>query len=195
VLLVAAGVLLRSAFADYRARPVLVNRDVHAPASVRGTTGQRHTRATPATRNFWLAVSRRWRPAPMTGSSPRCDREGTGTASLIGGRVTQLKRGGRRRRQVSGHRRQPDPDLCWNCGERGAALGVVGSLKTCPECDVTWVPGWSAARGDPDYVCWMGKAVLCVDFTKPESLGAPALKAAIMAGGRGCPTYWWGSPG
>jgi hypothetical protein len=74
---------------------------------------------------------------------------------------------------MSGHRQQPDPDLCWNCGKRGAALGV-GSLRTCPECEVTWVPGWSAARGDPDYVCWMGKAVLCIDFTKPESLGAPA---------------------
>jgi hypothetical protein len=112
----------------------------------------------------------------MTGSSRRCDREGTGTASLIGGRVTQLKRGERQRKNMSGHRRQPDPDLCWNCGERGAALGLVGSLRTCPECEVTWVPGWSAARGDPDYVCWMGKAVLCVDFTKPESLGAPALR-------------------
>jgi hypothetical protein len=75
---------------------------------------------------------------------------------------------------MSGHRQQPDPDLCWNCGKQGAALGVVGGLRTCPECEVTWVPGWSAARGDPDYVCWMGKAVLCIDFTKPESLGAPA---------------------
>jgi hypothetical protein len=67
-----------------------------------------------------------------------------------------------------------DPYLCWNCGKPGAALGVVGDRRNCPECEVTWVPEWSATRGDPNYVCWMGRVIFCVDFTRPESLGAPA---------------------
>ena len=75
---------------------------------------------------------------------------------------------------MSGHRHKADPDLCWNCGKPGAVLGVVGDRRNCPECEVTWVPEWSATRGDPNYVCWMGTVIFCVDFTKPESLGAPA---------------------
>ena len=112
-----------------------------------------------------LRVSRQsWRPAPMTGSSPGAIVKARGgqpdwrvTETVLAGgghelidldellvrdrRVTQLKRGVRRRRQMSGHWQQPDPDLCWNCGRRGAVLGVVGRLRTCPECEVTWVPG------------------------------------------------------
>jgi alpha-1,2-mannosyltransferase len=38
----AAAVLLLSAFAGYRARPVLVNQDVHVPAPVRGPAGSHH---------------------------------------------------------------------------------------------------------------------------------------------------------
>ena len=67
-----------------------------------------------------------------------------------------------------------DPDLCWNCGKPGAVLGFVSDRRNCPDCEVTWAPEWSATRGDLNYVCWMGTVIFCVDFTKPESLGAPA---------------------
>ena len=70
---------------------------------------------------------------------------------------------------MSGHRQKADPDLCWNCGKPGAVLGLVGDRRNCPECEVTWGSGWSATRGDLNYVCWMGTVVFCVDFTKPES--------------------------
>ena len=74
---------------------------------------------------------------------------------------------------MSGNRQEVHPHLCWNCGKRGAP--GVGSRMTCLECDVTWMP-WSAApRGDPNHVFWMGRLIACVDFTKPEALGAPAL--------------------
>ena len=67
---------------------------------------------------------------------------------------------------------EADRDRCWNCGKRGAA-GADGRM-TCPRCEVTWMPWWSTARGDPNHVCWMGKVLDCVDFTKPQALGAPA---------------------
>jgi len=73
---------------------------------------------------------------------------------------------------MSGRERGADPNLCWNCGKRGARRAA--SRMTCPECEVTWVQSSSAARGDPNHVCWMGKLIDCVDFTKPEALGAPA---------------------
>jgi hypothetical protein len=73
---------------------------------------------------------------------------------------------------MSGSRQEAYHELCWNCGKRGAP--DVTRRMTCPECQVTWMPGSSAARGDPNHVCWMGKVIDCVDFTKPESLGAPA---------------------
>jgi hypothetical protein len=74
---------------------------------------------------------------------------------------------------MSGSQQEAHPHLCWNCGRRGAP--GVGSRMTCPECDVTWMPWSSAARGDPNHVFWMGRLIVCVDFTKPEALGAPAL--------------------
>ncbi len=43
----AAGALLLSAFVTYRAQPVLVNRDVHAPALIRGTPSRGHPRHAP----------------------------------------------------------------------------------------------------------------------------------------------------
>ena len=73
---------------------------------------------------------------------------------------------------LSGGQRKADPKLCWNCGERGASS--LGSRMSCPECEVTWMPWSSAPHGDPNRVCWMGKVIDCVDFTKPEALGAPA---------------------
>jgi hypothetical protein len=45
---------------------------------------------------------------------------------------------------------------------------------TCPECEVTWMPWSSAARGDPEKVCWEGAVIFCVDFSRPGALGAPA---------------------
>ena len=78
---------------------------------------------------------------------------------------------------MSGYRQKADPDRCWNCGKPGAVLGLAGDRRNCPECEVTWGSEWSATRGDLNYVCWMGTVVFCVDFTKPESLGAPALYA------------------
>ena len=65
-----------------------------------------------------------------------------------------------------------DHELCWNCGKRG--VPAVGSRMTCPECEVAWMPWSSAARGDPNYVCWEGKVIHCVDFSRPGALGAPA---------------------
>jgi hypothetical protein len=73
---------------------------------------------------------------------------------------------------MSGSQQRADPKLCWNCGKRG--VPGVGSRMTCPECDVTWMPWSSAARGDPEKVCWEGTVVRCVDFSGPEALGAPA---------------------
>ena len=73
---------------------------------------------------------------------------------------------------MSGSRQKADPKLCWNCGMRG--VPDVGSRMTCPGCEVTWMPWLSAARGDPDKVCWEGKVIFCVDFSRPGALGAPA---------------------
>src|SRR6478609_7476244 len=91
---------------------------------------------------------------------------------------------GRRERQMSGNRQELHPHLCWNCGKRGAP--GAGSRMTCPECDVTWMPWSATARGDPNHVFWMGRLIACVDFTKPEALGAPALtkQAAGLFGRR-----------
>jgi hypothetical protein len=74
--------------------------------------------------------------------------------------------------QMSGSQQRPDPKLCWNCGNRG--VPGVGSRMTCPECEVTWMPWSSAARGDPEKVCWEGAVIFCVDFSRPGALGAPA---------------------
>jgi hypothetical protein len=75
-------------------------------------------------------------------------------------------------RQMSGSQQKADPKLCWNCGKRG--IPNVGSRMTCPECEVTWMPWLSAARGDPNKVCWEGKVIFCVDFSRPGALAAPA---------------------
>ena len=75
-------------------------------------------------------------------------------------------------KQMSGSQQKADPELCWNCGKRG--VPDVVSRMTCPECEVTWMPWLSAARGDPDKVCWEGKVIFCVDFSRPGALGAPA---------------------
>jgi hypothetical protein len=79
---------------------------------------------------------------------------------------------------MSGSQQEAHPHLCWNCGKRGAP--GAGSRMTCPECEVTWMPWSSAARGDPNHVCWMGRLIVCIDFTKPEALGAPALKTEAI---------------
>jgi hypothetical protein len=68
--------------------------------------------------------------------------------------------------QKGGHK------LCWNCGARG--VPGVGSRMTSPECEVTWMPWSSAARGDRNYVCWEGAVVYCVDFSGPGAIGTPA---------------------
>jgi len=73
---------------------------------------------------------------------------------------------------MSGSQQRADPKLCWNCGKRG--VPGVGSRMACPECDVTWMPWASAARGDPEKVCWEGTVIFCVDFSGPGALGAPA---------------------
>jgi hypothetical protein len=73
---------------------------------------------------------------------------------------------------MSGNQQKADPKLCWNCGKRG--IPDVGSRMNCPECEVTWMPWLSAARGDPNKVCWEGKVIPCVDFSRPGALGAPA---------------------
>jgi hypothetical protein len=73
---------------------------------------------------------------------------------------------------MSGSQQRADPKLCWNCGKRG--VPGVGSRMTCPECEVTWMPWSSAARGDPEKVCWEGTVIFCVDFSRPGALGAPA---------------------
>lgn len=87
---------------------------------------------------------------------------------------------------MSGNRQEIHPHLCWNCGKRGAP--GVGSRMTCLECDVTWMPWSATARGDPNHVFWMGRLIACVDFTKPEALGAPALtkRAAGLSGWSAC---------
>ena len=77
-----------------------------------------------------------------------------------------------RGKQMSGSQQTPDPKLCWNCGNRG--VPGVGSRMTCHECEVTWMPWSSAARGDPEKVCWEGAVIFCVDFSTPGALGAPA---------------------
>jgi hypothetical protein len=71
-----------------------------------------------------------------------------------------------------GSQQEADPELCWNCGKQGAP--GIDSRMICPQCEVTWMPWSSAARGDPNRVCWEGTVIDCVDFTKPETLGAPA---------------------
>ena len=73
---------------------------------------------------------------------------------------------------MSGSQQKADPKLCWNCGERG--VPDVVNRMTCPVCEVTWMPWLSAARGDPNKVCWEGKVIFCVDFSRPGALGAPA---------------------
>jgi hypothetical protein len=73
---------------------------------------------------------------------------------------------------MSAIQQETDPELCWNCGNPGAP--DVTRRMTCPECEVTWMPGLSAARGDPNHACWMGEVIDCVDFTKPGALGTPA---------------------
>ncbi len=73
---------------------------------------------------------------------------------------------------MNGSQQAVDPGRCWNCGKPGAP--GVGSRMTCHPCEVTWMPGWSAARGDPKHVCWMGAVIDCVDFAKQQALGAPA---------------------
>jgi len=82
---------------------------------------------------------------------------------------------GRMRRvakQMSGSQQKCYQGQCWNCGKPGAYAG--GWRMTCAGCEVNWM-GWSSApRGDPNHVCWMGKIIDCVDFTRPEALGAPA---------------------
>ncbi len=73
---------------------------------------------------------------------------------------------------MSGSQQKCYQGLCWNCGERGTYAG--GWRITCPGCEVSWM-GWSPApRGDKNQLCWMGKMIDCVDFTRPEALGAPA---------------------
>jgi hypothetical protein len=73
---------------------------------------------------------------------------------------------------MSGSQQRADPKLCWNCGKRG--VPGVGSRMICLECEVTWMPWSSAARGDPEKVCWEGAVIFCVDFSRPGALGAPA---------------------
>ncbi|HEY3650216.1 MAG TPA: hypothetical protein VGL33_19795 [Streptosporangiaceae bacterium] len=75
-------------------------------------------------------------------------------------------------KQMNGSQQRADPKLCWNCGKRG--VPGVGSRMTCSECEVTWMPWSSAARGDPEKVCWEGAVIFCVDFSRPGALGAPA---------------------
>lgn len=73
---------------------------------------------------------------------------------------------------MSGSPQKGDRGLCWNCGKLGA---YVGSWRmTCSGCEVSWTPWGSAPRGDQNLVCWMGTVIDCVDFTRPEALGAPA---------------------
>ncbi len=73
---------------------------------------------------------------------------------------------------MSGSQQKCYQGLCWNCGKPGTYVG--GWRMTCPGCEVSWM-GWSSApRGDKNHVCWMGKMIDFVDFTRPEALGAPA---------------------
>jgi hypothetical protein len=73
---------------------------------------------------------------------------------------------------MSGHQQKGDHKLCWSCGKHG--VPGVGSRMTCAHCEVTWMPWSSSVRGDPNYVCWEGQVVHCVDFSVPGALGAPA---------------------
>jgi hypothetical protein len=73
---------------------------------------------------------------------------------------------------MSGSQPKGDRGLCWNCGKLGAYAG--GWRMTCSACEVSWMPWSSASRDDPNPVCWMGTVIDCVDFTRPEALGAPA---------------------
>ena len=76
------------------------------------------------------------------------------------------------KKQMSGSQQNGYQGQCWNCGNPGAYAG--GWRMTCPGCEVSWMPWSLAPRGDPARVCWMGKIVDFVDFTRPEALGAPA---------------------
>jgi hypothetical protein len=73
---------------------------------------------------------------------------------------------------MSGSQQKGDRGLCWNCGKLGAYAG--GWRMTCLGCEVSWMPWSPAPGGDLNRVCWMGNVIDCVDFTKPEALGAPA---------------------
>jgi hypothetical protein len=73
---------------------------------------------------------------------------------------------------MSGSQQKGDRGLCWNCGKLGSYLGSW--RMTCSGCEVSWTPWGSAPRDGQNLVCWMGTVIDCVDFTKPEALGAPA---------------------
>ena len=82
----------------------------------------------------------------------------------------RIRRGGKK--QMGGRQQNGYQGQCWNCGDPGAYAG--GWRMTCHGCEVSWMPWSPVPRGDPARVCWMGKVIDCVDFTRPGALGAPA---------------------